>query len=207
MACSKVNYEVERGSDVDKEIPAWCATCKSDGLTNAAVKFCLDCKVPVCQLCVDSHRRIPQIKSHKLVDDITKDTLKLAAWLTTAIQCPKHWDKTIELECKNHDVMCCLTCATVDHRNCQQAVEIACQARNTNMDSVTQNLMNDLASAQTQMRHIAQQHETGDKEIQSQADDAIPKKLKYLRKCIDDKLNEMERQICGMHNFKVKKNL
>ena len=71
--------------------------------------------------------------------------------------------------------MCCLTCATVDHRNCQQVVEIACQARNTNMDSVKQNLMNDLASAQTQMRHIAQQHETGDKEIQSQADDAIPK--------------------------------
>ena len=73
------------------------------------------------------------------------------------------------------------------------------------MDSVTQNLMNDLASAQTQMRHIAQQHETGDKEIQSQADDAIPKKLKYLRKCIDDKLNEMERQLLWNAQFQGQK--
>ena len=190
MACSKTKREIETGSDAEKE--TLCIPCKLDGDHKPAVKYCLDCNEPICQQCVDSHRRIKQIKNHKLVDHMTEDTLKLSKFLSTAIQCPKHIDKTIELECKDHAVMCCLTCATVDHRNCQHVLEVAGPAAHANMDSVTQNLMTNLTSAYTHMESIVNRYKKDNDKIQTEIRDTIPKQLQALRKRIDDKLNEME---------------
>ena len=96
MACSKAKYDTEISSDSVKEI--WCAACKSDGETNLAVKYCLDCQEYICQHCVDSHRRIKLIKKHKLVDHMSKDTPKLAEFFSCNMNCPTHCDKQIEFE-------------------------------------------------------------------------------------------------------------
>ena len=193
MACSKIKQEVEIGSEVEKDI--LCAACKSDGDHKPAVKYCLDCNEPICQHCVDSHRRIKQIKGHTLVDHVTEDTLKLAEFLSTTIKCPKHSDKTIELQCKDHNVMCCLTCATVDHRNCRQVLEVSGQAASTNIDSITQDLINDLTSACGHMKKIVKQHENANAAVHDQVTDKIPGQLQDLRKRINHFLNELERRI------------
>ena len=193
MACSKTRREIETGSDAEKE--TLCMLCKLDGDHKPAVKYCLDCNEPICQQCVDSHRRIKQINNHKIVDHMTKDTLKLAAFLSTTIKCPKHCDKPIELECMDHNVMCCLTCATVEHRNCQQVLEVACQAATTDMNCISQTLLRDLTSAKDHMTNIVDQHEKGSAAIQSQIDDEIPRQLKNLRKNINDALSKLETRI------------
>ena len=53
-----------------------CAACALEGQYRA-VKFCLDCNQPLCQLCVDSHRRIKQIQGHKLVDYKNEDSINM----------------------------------------------------------------------------------------------------------------------------------
>ena len=193
MACSKTSREIETGSDAEKE--TLCIPCKLDGDHKPAVKYCLDCNEPICQHCVDSHRRIKQIKNHKVVDNMTEDTLKLAAFLSTTIKCPKHSDKTIELVCKDHDVMCCLKCATVYHRNCRQVLEISEKAESTNIDSITQDLINHLTSASGHMTKIVKQHENAHAAVHDQVNDKIPGQLQDLRKRMTHFLDELERHI------------
>ena len=65
MAHSKNVEELtlNSGSDSEKDL---CEACEVFREYRPAVKFCLDCIQPICQLCVDSHRRIKLIQGHKL---------------------------------------------------------------------------------------------------------------------------------------------
>ena len=193
MAQSKLVHDVEIVSDAVKDI--LCAACKADGDNKPAIKYCLDCSQQICQQCVDSHRRIKQIQNHKLLDNTNEESLKLSQFLSSNLKCPKHPDKTIELECKEHDVMCCLTCAIVEHRRCKQVLEVASQAANADMASATQTLNKRLTDASQHIEEIIKRHKKGYEDIRSQIDDAIPQQLQTLRQDINEALSKLERRV------------
>ena len=193
MAHSKPAHAMETGSDAVKDIS--CAACKADGDNKPAVKYCLDCSQPICQQCVDSHRRIKQIQNHKLLDQFNQEALKLVHFLSTSLNCPKHPDKTIELECKDHDVMCCLTCATVEHRSCRQVLEVASQVANADMASATQTLNKRLTAACEHIEEIIKWLKKGYEDIQSQIDVTIPQQLQKLRQNINEALSKLEKRV------------
>ena len=179
MAMSKEAVTLETSSDSVKD--SLCVPCLDVGDHRQAVKFCIDCAHLICQNCVDCHRRFKQMKEHKLVEISATEDLKLSQKLSNLLICPNHPDKTVELVCKNHDVLCCLTCATVSHRGCQSVVELAKEALDLKQTESAGDLKTHLTAAKDHMTSIVRQHEKCKEACITTTEEMIPKKLQELK--------------------------
>lgn len=193
MALSKPQTAVRSVDHSEKE--TICGACKADGDTRPAVKYCLDCNQPICQTCVDSHRRIKQISVHKLVDHTKEDAVNVGQFLSRCLACPNHPDKNVELICKNHDIMCCITCATVGHRDCRQVLEVATQAAGANMSINTQHFIKHLDAAKKHMEEIVKQHQKNNQDLQSQISCTIPKQVQEMKANVTEALDKLSKLV------------
>ena len=189
--------EVETTSDTEEK-GTLCVACITDGESRRAVKYCLDCNQAICQSCVDSHRRIKQIKDHKLVNNVDKDAMEVSQFLFNCLTCPNHPGKTIELVCKQHGVMCCITCATVSHRGCSELTEITSEATTNNMDRRIKDLIDHLDEAKEHMGEIVKLHENHNKIVESQVNYGIPAWLADIKANIRKALATIEK--CVLHD-------
>ena len=164
MAQSKTTEDSTLSSDTEKG--NLCAACAVDGDYRSAVKFCLDCSQPICQSCVDSHRKIKMIQGHKLVDNRNEDVVKVAKTLSSCLACPNHANKTIEFICVDHDAFCCSTCATVNHRSCRHVKEVATL---TQLSTYITNSMKHIADAKAYIEVIVKFRQQNNQDVQLQA--------------------------------------
>ena len=200
MAMSKEAAGLETGSDAEKK--GVCAACMDVGDHRQAIKYCIDCAQLVCQNCVDYHRRFRQTKEHKLVEISKDDELKLSQMLSRLLICPSHHGKAIELVCKNHNVLCCLTCATVSHRGCKEVVEVASEALDPKQKSAMSELKNHLMAAKNHMDNIIKQHEKGNAEFINTTEILIPKELQKIKQKLLQTFNTLEQKILLECNLK-----
>ena len=187
MALSKTMEDLTLGSDTEKR--DLCAACAVDGDCRPAVKFCLDCSQPICQTCVDSHRKIKQIKTHKIVEK-TEDAVKVAETLSSCLACPNHANKTTKFLCVDHDEFCCSTCATVNHRGCNEVQEVATFA---NASPDIRNSVKHLADAKSYIERLLLFHQKSAKKIQLQASQTIPKQIQEMKACVMKTFDELEK--------------
>ena len=185
--------EVDTSSDVEKIV--LCGACLSANENRPAVKFCLDCSQPICQQCVDSHGKINQIRNHKLVDKVDDESAKIAALVSSCLSCANHPDKNVELVCKDHDVMCCITCVTVGHRNCRQVSEIVSEAKALIASSGVQDVSKHLDAAKSHIDQIMTLHRRHNQTVESQREVTIPMQVRELKKYVLETLDALEERV------------
>ena len=57
---------LDQGSD--QVIDRWCETCYDDTRTKIGVNgFCSECSVFLCKHCVDSHKKVMRLPSHRIL--------------------------------------------------------------------------------------------------------------------------------------------
>ena len=183
----------EKGSDSLKEVK--CAPCEEEGESKAAVKFCIDCNQSICQQCVSFHRRVKQIKDHKLVDQTNSSDLQCAQLLAQSLNCPNHQNKKIELMCKDHDVMCCLTCATVKHRNCSNVFEVADLAAENCMKTESQKYTEHLENTKQYIVDMIKLQDNHKGKLQADVDVSLLKTIKDIRRKVNAMLTSLEANI------------
>ena len=193
MAMSKEVVKMETGSDSVKD--SVCVPCLDVGDLREAVKFCIDCSHLVCQICVESHRRFRQLKEHKLIDISVTEDLKLFQNLSNLLFCPNHRDKKVELVCKNHDVLCCLACATVNHRGCKSVVDLGKEVSDPTQTPNAGELIKHLTAAKDYMTGIVNENERCKKACIASVDELIPKTLRELKLKFDRAFAVMEENI------------
>lgn len=78
--------------------------------------FCEDCSEYLCRQCLKFHNKFEKMKAHRMVD---KDGMKaqghrkpLSAPTET---CEKHHGRLLDTYCRDHDVICCVTCVSLNH--------------------------------------------------------------------------------------------
>ena len=106
-----------------------CASCKSLGQTEKAVKYCLNCMECMCQQCLDISHRPKPMGRHEFSDignmcDKRTDDLDLLKKISTLVACPSHPNETVRFHCLGHDTFCCTICVVADHRKCSVVIEI-----------------------------------------------------------------------------------
>ena len=188
--CGKLVNDVSLGSDTEKR--DLCGACAVDGEYRPALKFCLDCSQPICQTCVDYHRRIKLLQRHKLVDNKNDEAVKVAKTLSSCLACPNHADKTIEFICIDHDAFCCSTCATVNHRGCRQVREVAALAQIAPDISTTMTHLNDAKSA---IEGIVKLRQKNNDAVQEQVSKTIPKQIQEMKASIMKTFDELEKYL------------
>ncbi|KAL3885719.1 hypothetical protein ACJMK2_025764 [Sinanodonta woodiana] len=83
-------------------------------------------------------------------------------------KCLLHNGKEIEFYCKDHDTVCCSTCAVMTHRKCDNinpVEEAACGIKNSNLPNMT---MEKLRQCQSSLRSVVAILEANNRKLQTQ---------------------------------------
>lgn len=99
-----------------------CMSCERfDGNKKSeAISVCIDCSDTLCSTCVNYHRINKSSSSHDIVD-ISRKGIVLKSFKN---MCIEHKSKDLELFCVDHDIPCCATCVSVNHRKCENVLTI-----------------------------------------------------------------------------------
>lgn len=105
-----------------------CASCKSLGRSEKAVKYCLNCMECLCQLCLNICHTLKPMRHHEFIDisnacDKGNDDLNLLRKMSSLTACASH-PETIKFHCLDDDSFCCTICIVADHGKCSKVVEI-----------------------------------------------------------------------------------
>ncbi|XP_045156436.2 E3 ubiquitin-protein ligase TRIM33-like [Mercenaria mercenaria] len=98
-----------------------CCVCAGKKITRKAENFCVECQDYYCIPCTDTHKTFPLMRGHKLLDKSDFSTHFLLSSLPCfpTERCKIHKAKILDMFCKNHDEIVCVTCVAINHRACQ----------------------------------------------------------------------------------------
>lgn len=93
----------------EKNSKTFCKPCDRDGLSSVAIRFCHDCREPLCQNCSDTHRKPLPSRNHKIkeLDCDIKDEV-----------CSKHAGDKTDIYCFVHEKLICAYCCYEMHKEC-----------------------------------------------------------------------------------------
>ena len=143
-------------------------------------RYCIDCDELLCQTCVDFHMKFKSTKGHKLVHCNKEDSFKGAQLLSPYLFCPNHSDRPVEVKCDVHNTLCCLTCATITHRNCHSICEIRQLAGGCKTDGQTDKLRTRIEGINTCIEEIISVNDICRKDFEI-SNEEIPKTLVQLK--------------------------
>ena len=112
--------EAETGSDSPER--RVCAPCLRKKTTTLATVYCRMCKQFQCSECQSFHSIFPGMFGHDIVEADTVEPGHEVDLKGLDI-CSDH-GKMLEFLCKDHDILCCSTCAITEHRPCGKILEI-----------------------------------------------------------------------------------
>ena len=112
----------------DQVIDRWCETCYADTRTKIDINgFCSECCVFLCKRCVDSHKKVMHLPSHRILTG-ARMPKSFAEKPVKYSECKFHDDKVNDRFCLNHHKMICSECLTQDHRKCNvQTISSLCK--------------------------------------------------------------------------------
>jgi hypothetical protein len=96
-----------------------CLSCDIDGLKEPAYGFCQDCQEHLCETCYKHHRRTRPFKNHGLIDKESMPNIRVISSEDTADLCGNHQDKPLEFYCRDHKLVACYVCVTLEHKQCK----------------------------------------------------------------------------------------
>ncbi|KAK3090661.1 hypothetical protein FSP39_013487 [Pinctada imbricata] len=146
-----------------------CAACARENESERASSWCINCGESLCKLCERYHRKNKVSSMHKLVDiessELTEPQIHNADML-----CTDHPDKKVEAFCSDHSVVCCMTCALLKHRKCDNFGSVDDAAKQKKTSKGIQNFQKDLnrakKSLEEMMHHRTENLQSFSKDIQ-----------------------------------------
>lgn len=106
-----------------------CDICNRQDKSQLAISWCPECCENLCESCVTFHQYSRLTMEHK-VCNIAEQTQKIN--LSVDLFCKQHTSRRLEVYCFDHEEPCCLMCATISHRKCEQVNSLEDCAQNCN---------------------------------------------------------------------------
>ncbi|XP_053404908.1 uncharacterized protein LOC128558749 [Mercenaria mercenaria] len=101
----------------------FCLPCARKDKKTVATAFCYDCDNFQCTQCADVHNVFDVMKGHKMAkaSEITIKAVKID--MEGLDRCVTHGN-LFQFLCNDHDKLCCGACAIINHRDCNNVMEI-----------------------------------------------------------------------------------
>ncbi|XP_060567924.1 E3 ubiquitin-protein ligase Midline-1-like [Ruditapes philippinarum] len=113
----KKTFSVSRGSAEDFLL--FCIPCDRDGARVPAKGYCSTCKEHLCDTCYKHHKKQTPSRHHILLDQDSMPTTPIVPIVKDEFDsCDDHEDEKLKFYCKEHDIVVCSVCVTLNHRLC-----------------------------------------------------------------------------------------
>ena len=213
-----VNFLIQSSLDLMKELwnelfeddnksdtPIYCIRCLKDkDEQTPAIKFCEDCKFPLCVLHDQLHQQGKKTKDHTLlsIDQVDKKQL-LTDVSNRKPSCPKHKDEKLKYVCDCQELICPY-CAIIDHKEHKQ-VEIE-KAANGERDKLKQLVMETQKDAEQTAKSLSEFIDMMDR-IEKKCNSECAKAEEAgqeLKKQIDARVAKLVDELKGKKKIKLK---
>ena len=182
---------IDQGSD--QVIDRWCETCFDDTRTKIGVNgFCSECSVFLCKNCVDSHKKVMRLPSHRILTG-ARMPKSFAEKPVKYSECKLHDDKVNDRYCLDHHKMICSECLAQDHRICNvQTISSLCKDIGTDdikrfqmaVDEIKSSLINTSSELKDNATYLIQEKCTLIKEAERTRDMMISKANELFDKSV-----------------------
>ncbi|XP_060581963.1 uncharacterized protein LOC132738478 [Ruditapes philippinarum] len=185
----KLTHSVSHGSAEDFVL--FCIPCDRDGEREPAKGFCTTCNEHLCKTCYKHHKKPAPLRNHVLLDEYSMPTTPTASLSQDDFDsCDDHQDKKQKYYCRDHDIVVCSVCVTLDHRTCK--VEYIPKLSKHILDSEELNeLMAEIESLENVCKLRIKRAKDEIKAI-SENHDKVIKAIHQFRKEINTRLDDME---------------
>ncbi|XP_052101219.1 uncharacterized protein LOC127735158 [Mytilus californianus] len=167
-----------------------CDPCLRNELSSKAVKVCTECEEAMCQLCVKAHQSFKAFTSHHLVN---VDVLPQSVF-TSKQYCQIHTEKVLDLFCTQHDTLCCRSCMTNKHRNCDSVLPLEDASRNVDKSAILVDTKCELDGIADTLRIFEKDRKSASSEVDDSASIATSE-VTNLKDRILKRIDEMEENI------------
>lgn len=195
-----------------------CMSCERIDVNkkSEAISVCIDCSDTLCSVCLNCHRINKSSSNHEIVD-ILRQGIVLKPFKN---MCTEHKSKDLELFCADHNLPCCATCVSVNHRKCENVLTIEDAAKKFRKTTSVDELKNDVITlladldigldsenmsfAKLKADNISQLKAYHDfwTKVQQQIDEMKKKQTKQYQKMIDAEKAKFESSITNLGNQK-----
>ncbi|XP_053385306.1 uncharacterized protein LOC128550380 [Mercenaria mercenaria] len=172
-----------------------CDPCLTIGQHIKAHGFCVDCQECLCKNCFECHQKTKASRDHQLTDnsDIDNQSVLDRASNECTEKCHVHKKEVIKFFCKNHEVLGCTDCMTMDHRTCDLDYIPDTCAGIGESDECRQ-VLRELDRKVKEAENIIQQANIKSSQCDSSHENAAKEIIKF-RKEIDDQLDEKQKKM------------
>ncbi|VDI59587.1 Hypothetical predicted protein [Mytilus galloprovincialis] len=167
-----------------------CDPCLRIGQSSNAVKVCTECEESMCQLCVKAHQSFKAFTSHHVVN---VDVLPQSVF-TSKQYCQIHTEKILDLFCTQHDTLCCRSCMTDKHRNCNSVLPLEDASRNVNESAMLVDTECELDGIADTLKIFEKDRKSASREVEDAALVATSE-VSNVKDRILKRINEMEEKI------------
>ena len=136
VVCKMATGDSVPGSSLRSFTNNVCHPCSEENVTKSADKYCLQCDMYMCAVCLILHNKFPPNRAHNVTDALVQggsknsETSSLRSNFSSHSEagrmapepsfafekCMFHQEEKINVYCGKHDVVCCSFCIAVDHR-------------------------------------------------------------------------------------------
>jgi hypothetical protein len=183
------NFFIEQMKDVANMARGECERCCDGGTVSAAgeraVKYCVKCKLRLCEACVVVHGRLAGSRGHRLIGLVDNVDLGAAATETKTFSCDKHPTRQVEMYCFNCREASCLMCLVGLHQSHEytdvnKVVDEFRQQMTSDIDNMMQTIKNCLDVVKVQ-----EQKMDDFSNIVGEIEEEICKQVEKLKEMID----------------------
>ena len=169
-----------------------CLPCKQYGSYAIAFGYCQNCAEHLCETCYKSHKKPAPCRNHVLLDkaQMPKSPTQYTTASDLTETCNTHHGQVIEYFCKDHKVIGCSPCITMNHRTCKINY-IPDISRNYITSPEYQNFMQSFSRLNERMNKIAHSARANKEIIENNRSKVKADILKF-RQEIDATLDEWE---------------
>ncbi|CAC5383666.1 unnamed protein product [Mytilus coruscus] len=96
-----------------------CDPCATANRSLVGTKYCSECKERLCTDCAEAHTMFKAFKYHHVTDLFSADS---NIPISDTESCHVHLEMLLDCYCTDHDIVCCRTCISNEHKVCQNVL-------------------------------------------------------------------------------------
>ncbi|KAK3579793.1 hypothetical protein CHS0354_022102 [Potamilus streckersoni] len=170
----------------------FCDICLKWNRETSAKSFCKDCKRFMCKICIEHHNEALANISHDVIDLSTENDPGIRIPSLYPIEkCLRHFNRTIELFCVDHNSFCCNTCGFFEHRKCERIIPIDDMLKTFDTKATSKDLEANIRIIGDHMKKITINVKENSNSIQNDKS-AILQQIRSLRSELNAKLQKLE---------------
>lgn len=184
-----------------------CDPCKKNKTKSEVHAYCKNCRDAMCENCSKTHRGLSSCKNHLVITtaqfEAAINSLKVEEEF-----CSKHEGKVMGHFCETHSKLCCSSCISEEHRQCNKVVSVGEAAQKCRESHEIPKLENALAKYKAHLDIILKNRSTQLKKLDNKKGKLMEEFLNVKNHIISqlEKMeNDMKTKLEETHKQETKK--